>query len=117
MIVKILEKIVSTQLSIYLEQNNLLPDTYHYGKSTEGIPLLAVTHIATSLDEGKVVCATFIALRKAMDSLNHCLLLTKLPPINGPQTVTQYDNCDSTRDSDSIFIKLMSVTCWWEVRR
>ena len=55
---KILERIVATQLSMYLEQNNLLhphQGAYRCGKSTEDILLLAVDHIATLLDKGNVV--------------------------------------------------------------
>ena len=41
-VAKILEKIVTTQLDMYLERNDLLHShqgAYHYGKSTEGILL------------------------------------------------------------------------------
>ena len=38
----------------------------------------AVDHIATLLDKGSVVCATFIDLRKAFDSLDHYLLLQRI---------------------------------------
>ena len=65
-VAKILEKTVATQLSMYLEQNNLLhphQGAYRCGKSTEDILLLAVDHIATLLDKGSVVCAAFIDLR------------------------------------------------------
>ena len=62
---------------MYLEQNNLLhphQGAYCCGKSTEDILLLAVDHNATLLDKGSVVCPTFIELRKAFDSLDHCLI-------------------------------------------
>ena len=77
MVTKVLEKIVSTQLSQYLEQNNLLhphQGAYRCGKSTEDILLLAVT----SLDKGSVVCTAFIDLRKAFDSLDHYLLSQRI---------------------------------------
>ena len=80
-VAKVLEKIVSTQLSMYLERNNLLhphQGAYRSGKSTEDILLLAVDRIATSLDKRNVVCAAFIDLRKAFDSLDHCLLLQRI---------------------------------------
>ena len=52
---------------------------YRCGKSTaEDILLLAVDYIATLLDKGCVVCAAFIDLRKAFDSLDHCLLLQRI---------------------------------------
>ena len=82
-VAKILEKIVATQLSMYLEQNNLLhphQGAYRCGKSTEDILQLAraVDHIVASLDKGSVVCAAFIDLRKAFDSLDHYLLLQRI---------------------------------------
>ena len=75
------ENIVATQLSMFLELNNLLhphQGAYRCGKSTEDILLLAVDHIAALLDKGSVVCAAFIDLRKAFDSLDHCLLLERI---------------------------------------
>lgn len=62
---KILEKIVSNQLSSYLEENQLLhphQGAFRCGKSTSDIFLLAVDHIVNSLDCGKVVCAAFLDL-------------------------------------------------------
>ena len=79
-VAKILEKIVATQLGMYLEQNNLL-HSYQgacRGKSIEEILLLAVDHVATLLDKGNIVCAAFIDLRKAFDLLDHCLLLQRI---------------------------------------
>ena len=66
---------------MFLELNNLLhphQGAYRCGKSTEDILLLAVDHIAALLDKGSVVCAAFIDLRKAFDSLDHCLLLERI---------------------------------------
>ena len=81
-VAKILEKIVATQLGTYLEQNDLLhphQGAYHCGRSTEDILLLAVDYITTLLGKGSVVCAAaFIDLRKAFDSLDHCLLLQRI---------------------------------------
>ena len=67
---KILEKIVSIQLSSYLEQ--------HCGRSTKDILLAAVDFIVHSLDAGQWVCAAFLDFCKAFDSLDHVILLTKL---------------------------------------
>ena len=62
----------------------LLPHqgAYRCGKSTEDILLLTVDHIATLLDKGSVVCAAFIDLRKAFDSLDHYLLLQRISELS-----------------------------------
>ena len=44
------------------------------GKSTSDILLLAVDHIQ-SVDAGRAVCVSFLDLRKAFVSLDHCILL------------------------------------------
>ena len=80
-VAKILEKIVSTQLSFYLENHNLLhhhQGAYRHGKSTEDILLVAVDSIVHHLDKGESVCAAFLDLRKAFDSLDHSILLNEL---------------------------------------
>ena len=92
-VAKILEKIVATQLGVYLERNNLLhphQGAYRCGKSTEDILLLAVDYIATLLDKGSVVCAAFINLRKAFDSLDHCLLLQRISDLGGHCQVLEW---------------------------
>jgi len=92
-VAKVLEKIASSQLSTYLERNNLLhphQGAYHSGRSTEDILLLAVDQIATSLNKGGVVCAAFIDLRKAFDSLDHCLLLQRVSELGVHSTVVEW---------------------------
>ena len=82
---KILEKIVSDQLSIYLEDNHLLhphQGAYRSGKSTQDILLVAVDNIVHLLDKGEAVCAAFLDLRKAFDSLDHHILLQRLYDVN-----------------------------------
>ena len=51
-------------------------------KSTENILLVAVDYIANFLDSGQAVCAAFLDLRKAYDSLDHCILLQRLKKLN-----------------------------------
>jgi len=63
LITKILEKIVTTQLSNYLESNGLLHPNQgacRVGKSTEDILLVAADSIVTCSDKGYVVCAAFL---------------------------------------------------------
>ena len=42
------------------------------------ILLLAVDHIVQSVDMGQAVCVSFLDLRKAFDSLDHCILLQRI---------------------------------------
>ena len=54
---------------------NDLQGAYCHGRSSEHILLYAVDTITQALDNGDSVCAAFLDLRKAFDSLDHCLLL------------------------------------------
>ena len=77
-VAKVLEKVVVDQLGLFLESCHLLNDlqgAYHHGRSSEHILLYAVDTITQALDERDSVCAAFLDLRKAFDSLDHCLLL------------------------------------------
>ena len=74
-IAKILEKIVSVQLTNYLETNHLL---YPHQGAVNQLRIffqLVVDHTVGCLDSKEVVCAAFLDLRKAFDSLHRCLLL------------------------------------------
>ena len=89
---KILEKIVSEQLSIHLEDNHLLhphQGAYRSGKSTQDILLVAVDSIVHLLDRSETVCAAFLDLRKAFDSLDHHILLQRLYDVNVSPVVLQ----------------------------
>jgi len=82
---KILEEIVSAQLSEYFVQHSLLrphQGAYRCGKSTEVILLVAVDFIVQCLDDGKAVYASFLDFRKAFDSLDYHILLDKLFQLN-----------------------------------
>ena len=62
---KILEKLIASCLSSYLEFHNLLHEhqgAYHHGKSSEQILLFTVDSIIHALDQGQVVCAAFLDL-------------------------------------------------------
>lgn len=93
---KVLEKIVSDQLSDYLENNHLLhphQGAYHCSKSNKDILLAAVGNIVHSLDRGEAVCTVFLDLRKALDFLDHCILLQRLYDMNiGPAVLWWFKN-------------------------
>ena len=83
-IAEVLEKLVGSQLNSYCEENQLLSPyqgAYRCGRSTEQILLFAVDTIVNALDSRKVVCAVFLDLRKAFDSLDHVVLLERLSAI------------------------------------
>ena len=87
---KVLEKIVSAQ---YLEKNNLIhphQGAFRCGKSTEDILLLTVDHIVNTLDAGKSVCAAFLDLKKAFDSLDHCILLQRIGDLGAAGPVLRW---------------------------
>ena len=72
---------MQNQLCGYLESHQLFhghQGAYRCGRSSEQILLYAVDTVINSLDGGKVVCAAFLDLRKAFDSLDHALLLQRL---------------------------------------
>ena len=78
---KVLEKVVADQLGLFLESDHLLNDlrgAYCHSRSAEHIVLYAVDTITQALDNGDSVCVAFLDLRKAFDSLDHCLLLQRL---------------------------------------
>ena len=80
-VAKVLEKLVADQLGLFLESRHLLHDlqgAYRHGRSSEHILLYTVDTIIQALDNGDSVCAAFLDLRKAFDSLDHCLLLERL---------------------------------------
>ena len=79
---KILEKVVCVQLTSYLETNNLLPVSqyaYRSRHSTEDAVIDAVERLARNTDRGLVSSVTTLDLSKAFDSVDHGVLLTKLP--------------------------------------
>ena len=65
---------------MYLESHNFLREhqgVYRHGKLSEQLLLFVVDSIVRALDQGFVVCAAFLDLRKAFDSLDHVILLER----------------------------------------
>ena len=92
-VAKVLEKIVATQLSSYLEEHQLFNShqgAYRHGKSTEDILLVAVDAIVHHMDKKESVCVAFLDLRKAFDSLDHCMLLHQLSNLGVSNGVLQW---------------------------
>ena len=78
---KILEKIVCNRLSDYLEKNELLSKS-QYGFRKEHSTVHPMVHfmnkITNALENKLHTIAIFCDLRKAFDSCNHNILLSKL---------------------------------------
>ena len=78
---KIIEKIVHKDLYFFLEAHNILFDKqfgFRKNNSTTHALIQITELIKKSIDKGKYGCGIFIDLRKAFDTVNHEILLTKL---------------------------------------
>ena len=78
---KILEKAAHSQLSQFLEENNLLTECqfgYRQNRSTKLASTLLFDNIRSLIDNGKLVGAIYIDLTKAFDTIGHGVLLSKL---------------------------------------
>ena len=78
---KILEKIMHKQLYAFLEEKEVLfKNQFGFRKKcSTGHSLIEITEkIRESIDKGKFGCGIFIDLKKAFDTVNHKILLTKL---------------------------------------
>ena len=83
-VAKVFEKMIASQLNIFLEHHHLLhtlQGAYRHGRSADQILMYAVDTIVQAVDAGDCVCAAFLDLRKEFDSLDHCILLGRLPKL------------------------------------
>ena len=75
------EKILYVRLNDYFTKNNLLSQQ-QYGFCNNHSTSLAITdlyeNLLQNLDKKLTLCAVYLDLRKAFDSVNHFILLTKL---------------------------------------
>ena len=78
---KILEEHISKQIDDHIERHNLSNDKqwgYKKGRSTELLLLNMTGHWKIALDSGKMVGVLIIDFKKAFDSVNHNILLSKV---------------------------------------
>lgn len=78
---KVLEKLFTKRLDIFIETNNLLVDS-QYGFRTNRSTSLAlmelIKEITNGIEKKKHVVGIFIDLKKAFDTINHNIVLQKL---------------------------------------
>ena len=80
-LLKIMEKCICNQLTVYLEKNNLLSSRqfgFRKGKLTELAATLFFDHVHRAMDRGELTDTIFIDLSKAFDTVSHSVLLSKL---------------------------------------
>ena len=78
---KVLERIVSAQLRIYLQRNDLFPQlqsAYRQSHSTETSILKITSDILLSLDQGHLCLLTMLDLSAAFDSIDLEILIRRL---------------------------------------
>ena len=77
---KVLERIIHTHISSYLEENNLLNDQqggFRKGHSTISTVADFADDLFHNMDDNKSTLASFIDMSKAFDVVNHAILLSK----------------------------------------
>ena len=78
---KILEKLFSGKLDAFIEKENILNESqygFRSNRSTSMALLELIEEITSAVDNKKCTICVFIDLKKAFDTIDHKLLLTKL---------------------------------------
>ena len=78
---KLLERVISSQLTFYLNLNNLLPkcqSAYRSLFSTESALLKVASDLSLAADRGQLTILMMLDLSAAFDTVDHDILLTRL---------------------------------------
>jgi len=79
---KILERVVHNQLYEYLERNRFLSSQqfgFRRNRSTSSAVVYFTDIVRKSMDRGQLTGALFVDLKKAFDTVDHSILISKLP--------------------------------------
>uniref|UniRef100_A0A3Q3MI54 Reverse transcriptase domain-containing protein n=1 Tax=Labrus bergylta TaxID=56723 RepID=A0A3Q3MI54_9LABR len=90
---KILEKVVAEQVILHLETNHLLHQQqfgFRPKHSTETAKCYLIEKIKCFLDKGHVVGGVFLDLKKAFNTVNHNVLLSKLSKFQFSDQASQW---------------------------
>ena len=78
---KLIERVMCNRLKLFLKMNNILYE-YQFGfrenHSTAHALIDLIEYINTWLDQGKYVFGVYTDLKKAFDTVQHDILLSKL---------------------------------------
>ncbi len=116
---KILEKIVTVNLTNHLQLNNLLhKNQYGFQRnlSTEHNLLQVMNFISNSLNKGNYCIGVFLDLRKAFDTCSHDILLKKLSKLGIKNTALEWFQGYLTSRSQKVdingnFSNIRNLTC------
>ena len=78
---KLLERVIASQLTLYLNDNHLLPDcqsAYRTLFSTESALLKVTSDISMAADRGQLTLLMMLDLSAAFDTVDHEIILTRL---------------------------------------
>jgi len=116
---KILEKVVNSQVHIYLAANNLLPNTqfgFRTKHQTSHLLHRFLQVVIKALEEKKRIVCTFLDFSKAFDTVPHSPFIAKLPYYGfDADSAEWFRSYLSDRqqyvDFDGVFSDLQTITC------
>lgn len=106
---KVLEKVVSSQVTKYLEDHNILPDMqsgFRKGRGTNTALLDVTDNILAAQDEGMGTILVLLDFSRAFDSIDISLLLAKLNYYGFDSSVVQWFNSYLSNRTQIVEIKL-----------